>query len=216
MRDLEQIYEFSKAFAAYLQSINVSAMKDAYTKEKLCHFQKAFAALPMRNLSRDLALLISQMKDGAHSSAASFYAFPILQKIDFLSEETKKALDNHLSRFSKGQYFSSIGRVISDSGLQKQTLTFLKKAGILEDRFIVICPRCCKSRLSAFMTLSEKEELECLFSHPEKKEILEMHIRDLCHLCQFQFPYGTIQIEEIPFQVLTKVIGVPAPGLCKE
>lgn len=187
MDDLQQILQKYKEFGEYLQSIDLANLKKNYSRQELKEFTKELYSVKHRSVAYEVNQMIDEMKKEEYPELLGVHHYPVIRKIDFLSEDKKKELDEFLVRFRKGNYLSGFWRIVRDQKVEKQIESFLIENGVLEPKYAIYCPHCADHILTSYMNKEEKEELDKLVNQPfswDKFEELEEKMEGFCMECE--------------------------------
>lgn len=208
MTDIQEVIQKFEEFNSFLESIDLKEWKEKYSRQEIKEFSRQLYQLKLRSLAYELSKLADEMKIEEFPQLLGVHRYPVIQKIDFLSEEKKIELDQFLGRFRKGDYVSSFWRVVPDSKLTKQIEGFLIEQGVLEERFVALCPNCSDEHISDMMTKQEKEALDALLKEEptwERYEKLENLLRYGCDECGYETDLERIKPESMYFKTYLKL-----------
>lgn len=186
METMENILNKFKEFNTYLNGINLEQMSQSYSRKELEEFANSLRSIELRSLTYDLSKLTKAMKLKEFPELKGVHHYPELRKIDFLSEDEKVKLDNHLVRFRVGNMIAQFYEVTYDEGKVQKIIEFLLECGIVEQEFYVMCPRCGIEQISDRLTDDDKARLDRAIADKEqdnREEILDEYINYYCEEC---------------------------------
>ena len=187
MNDLEKIKEKFIEFSTYLESIDLNDLRKKHTRAELKKLSEDLYSINIRSLAYEIKKIVDEMKKEEFPELLGVHHFPVLKEIDFLTEEKKIELDEHLARFRAGNYLYGLRNVIRDSDKVKMVEQFLLEKGIVEDRYYVLCPVCGTGHISDELNKEEKAKLEEVIrdlNHNEREEKLEKYLQYICMDCE--------------------------------
>lgn len=207
MNEILQIQTKFQEFADFLETVDINQLRQHYSRSELKEFQKQLNAIKMRSLAYQIGQVVEEMKKEEFPELLGIHHYPALKEIDFLTEEQKKALDERLTSFRKGHYVQGLWHILKDSKKEKQIKEFLIQKGIVEQKYVVICPNCSDEWLSSVMNQEQKEQLDRLLLLPphadERYEGLEEILQDGCMECSYMPRIETIQ--EVTYKTLLEM-----------
>ncbi|QPW48836.1 hypothetical protein G9298_14085 [Bacillus thuringiensis] len=113
--------------------------------------------------------MIDEMKIEEFPQLMGVHHFPIINEIDFLTEEQKINIDKELVRYRVGNYVSVLWKVTRDEKVRKQLLAWLLNNDVLETKHAVLCPHCHNGNITQIMTTEEKVNLDSMFANYKKE-----------------------------------------------
>jgi peptide subunit release factor 1 (eRF1) len=189
MNDLEKIKEKFIEFNTYLESIDLNELRKKHTRAELKKLSEDLYSINIKSLAYEISKLVDEMKKEEFPELLGVHHFPDLREIDFLTDEKKIKLDEHLARVRVGNYLYGLRNVIKDSKKIKMVEQFLLEKGIVEDRYYVLCPVCGTGHISNELNKEQKAELEEVvkdLNHKEREETLEKYLEYICMDCEIE------------------------------
>lgn len=156
----EEIIENIRNLNTYLEGISLDELKKTYSRLELKEFYKQLYAERTRSLAYEISQMTDEMKKEEFPDLLGVHYFPIIKEMIFLTQEEKIALDKYLARLRKNYRASNWHLVTNDKDKYIQIQEFLLEKEIVSERFIVSCPHCNDSHLSAYLSKEQKEEFE--------------------------------------------------------
>ncbi|MEJ8548182.1 hypothetical protein [Brevibacillus borstelensis] len=204
---LEQILEKQQEFNQYLDSIDLSVLKEQYTRSELDNFSNQLYSLKTRSLAFEVKRLTDEMKKEEYPELLGVHHFPVLRQIDFLTEEQKIELDKFLVSYRKGNYVSGLWRITKKHGTVKEIEKFLLDKGVVEERHYAICPKCDQGYISSLLTPEQKQGIEKIITENESEERYEYLDTFLDHVCM-ECDRSTVpeEIETLNFKTVYKMV----------
>ena len=150
----EELLQKYEEFAAFLEGVDLSSLKNTHTRQGIKEFESQLGKIKLRNISFELSDMIKEMKEEEFPQLRGVHHFPALAEIDFMSEEKKIELDKYLCMVRKGNYVFNLFKFTNDT---KRLQQFLVEKGILEKVYRVTCP---KHYNETLITGLSKEKLE--------------------------------------------------------
>lgn len=170
----------------FLNSISLDDLRKQFNRHELNEFKSNLYNTKLRSLAYEISKMTDEMKFEEFPQLLGVHHFPILNEIDFLTEEQKINLDKELVRYRVGNYVSGLWKITRDESKRKQLLKWLLDNGILETKHAVLCPYCHNGNVTDTMTTQEKDKLDSMFSNYKKAydEDLEENLQDILeHAC---------------------------------
>lgn len=163
----EEIISKYNEFGEFLKTVDISELKQQYTRKELITLSESIRTSDLRSLWHEIYKLTEQLKLEEFPELLGVYRFPILKEIDFMTEEEKIELDKKLVGFNVGHYLPYLGRYTNE---HKKLEQFLLENNVVEKQYVVTCP-CCGGNewLSNTLDTKTKEAFDELLT----KEIVD-------------------------------------------
>ncbi|MDZ5607047.1 hypothetical protein U2I54_08040 [Bacillus pseudomycoides] len=188
----EQILNKYNEFNEFLMNISVDDLRKQFNRHELNMFVDELYKFKLRSLAYDINQVTKQMKLEEFPQLLGVHRFPVLKKIDFMTEEKKIELDKALVRFRVGNYLPYLGRYTDEKDKLEQ---FLLENGVVEKKYIVSCPCCGADEwLSSPLNLEKKNRVDKLLNMSEgnyydAEEEFEQIVDCICEECGFSPEY---------------------------
>lgn len=210
----EEIIENIRKHNTYLESISLDELKKVYTRLELKEFYSQLHNEKIRPLAYELSQLTEEMKKEEFPDLLGVQYFPVIKKMDFLTQEEKIALDKYLARLRKNYRARSWHLVTNDKDKYMQIEEFLLQKGVIKTSFVISCPHCNDNHLSNYLTKEEKEEFEESLDkyHQEKDykaldEIARVMDYEYCDECEEEVSVEIV--EEYNYEELILMVAAP-------
>lgn len=163
----EEIISKYNEFEEFLKTVDISELKQQYTRKELIALSESIRTSDLRSLWHEIYKLTEQLKLEEFPELLGVHHFPILKEIDFMTEEEKIELDKKLVGFNVGHYLPYLGRYTNE---HKKLEQFLLENNVVEKQYVVTCP-CCGGNewLSNTLDTQTKEAFDELLT----KEIID-------------------------------------------
>lgn len=163
----EEIISKYNEFGKFLKTVDISELKQQYTRKELITLSESIRTSDLRSLWHEIHKLTEEMKTQEFPELLGVHRFPILKEIDFMTEEEKIELDKKLVGFNVGHYLPYLGRYTNE---HKKLEQFLLENNVVEKQYVVTCP-CCGGNewLSNTLDTKTKEAFDELLT----KEIVD-------------------------------------------
>ncbi|HHT7153125.1 hypothetical protein P4I89_08345 [Bacillus cereus] len=163
----EEIISKYNEFGEFLKTVDISELKQQYTRKELIALSESIRTSDLRSLWHEIYKLTEQLKLEEFPELLGVHRFPILKEIDFMTEEEKIELDKKLVGFNVGHYLPYLGRYTNE---HKKLEQFLLENNVVEKQYVVTCP-CCGGNewLSNTLDTKTKEAFDELLT----KEIVD-------------------------------------------
>ncbi|WP_342761958.1 hypothetical protein [Bacillus sp. BR3(2024)] len=177
----EQILTKYKEFNEFLVSVSIDDLRKQFNRQELNTFKDQLYDAKLRSLAYEISKMTDEMKIEEFPQLLGVHHFPIINEIDFLTEEQKINLDKELVRYRVGNYVSGLWEVTRDEKVRGQLLTWLLNNGVLETKHAVLCPYCHNGNITQIMTTKEKDNLDAMFIQYKKEyaEDLEEKLQNI-------------------------------------
>ncbi|MED2125970.1 hypothetical protein P4V88_02280 [Bacillus thuringiensis] len=177
----EQVLTKYNELNEFLNSISLDDLRKQFNRHELNEFKSNLYNTKLRSLAYEISKMTDEMKIEEFPQLLGVHHFPILNEIDFLTEEQKINLDKELVRYRVGNYVSGLWKITRDESKRKQLLKWLLDNGILETKYAALCPYCHNGNVTDIMTTQEKDKLDSMFSDYKKAydEDLEEKLQDI-------------------------------------
>ncbi|PFU84654.1 hypothetical protein COK91_03120 [Bacillus cereus] len=201
----EQILEKYKEFNEFLMSVSIEDLRKQFNRHELNTFKSNLYNTKLRSLAYEISKMTDEMKIEEFPQLLGVHHFPILNEIDFLTEEQKINLDKELVGYRVGNYVSGLWKITRDESKRKQLLKWLLDNGILETKHAALCPYCHSGNVTDIMTTQEKDKLDSMFSDYKKvyDEDLEEKLQDIlenvCMECDSFTEVDDLKLEELKY-----------------
>ncbi|PFK01355.1 hypothetical protein COI97_15940 [Bacillus cereus] len=205
----KQVLPKYKEFNEFLNSISLDDLKKEFNRHELKELESKLRGIELRSLPYEISKLTDQMKLEEFPQLLGVHRFPVLKKIDFMTEEKKVELDKKLVSFRVGNYLPYLGRYTDQKDKLEQ---FLLENEVIEKKYVVTCPCCSADEwLSSPQSLEQKNKLETLLTKNEEdycdaEEEFESTVDCICGDCGFSPDYyemrdyarkGRVQFKEL-------------------
>lgn len=208
----EQILMKYKEFSTFLNNVDLESLKKDFTRQELNMLREEINNIPIRSLSYEISQKISEMKKEEFPQLLGVYRFPILNKMDILTETEKIELDKFLSNYRQGSFLGSLWKVIEDDEKEKQVEQWLIDHHVVEECYYLLCPDCEEAYVSVEMSKKMKEEFEYHVNEYKKTKLYghfeeaDLFIQYSCDECEFDTHLKDyLELEEIPYKKLLRL-----------
>lgn len=162
----EKVLSEYEKFNEFLNSVSLDVLRKQFNRHELKELESKIRGIKLRSLSYEISKLAAQMKLEEFPQLSEVHRFPVLKKIDFMTEEKKVELDKELVLFRVGNYLPYLGRYTDEIDKLEQ---FLLENGVIEKKYVVTCPCCGADEwLSTPQSLEQKNKLELLLDKNEE------------------------------------------------
>lgn len=172
----EEILNHYTAFNDYLESVDLSKLKEQLTREEMNEFTSVLFNTKGRNLAIEVSDMAKEMKIEEYPQLLGVHRFPILNDIDFLNEQQKIALDKYLGQHLVGNSVSGLWKITRNEKARKHLTQWLTTHNVLEENYFVLCPSCLDGFVTSNMDSEEKNHLLSLleeFKNDNRYELWE-------------------------------------------
>lgn len=192
----DQVISKYMEFSQYLESIDVNAWKGQFSRKELQEFESSIRKIKIRSLPYDISKLTDEMKKEEYPQLLGVHHFPLINKIEFLSEEQKIKLDEHLVKHQVGNYVNDLWGIVKDQKLQDLLFEWLLDKGVLEKKYAVMCPGCHDGIVSKLVDEEEKNHTQKLFDQYKEDGNWDLHeqivTEFICMGCDQEFELDEI------------------------
>ncbi|MBT3123271.1 MULTISPECIES: hypothetical protein [Bacillus] len=157
-----------REFSDYLNSIDLSQLCSMYSRKELQELKDTLHKIDIRSLPYELRTKIDEMKHREYPQLLGVYRYPVINEIDFLSDQEKTDLDKHLGRLRVNDPVLGLWRAIRVQEMQTKALDWLADRGVLTRVYEVLCPDCLGEPVSRRLSADEKLKLEKEFTEYKK------------------------------------------------
>lgn len=192
MADLTKVVEKYREFSNFLNEVDLSDINKKYSRKELQDTVKNIRNIDIRSMTLEISRIEEKMKLEEHPELLEVHNFPILKKIDFLSEEKKIELDRYLVRLRVGNYVAKSGlyTIARKPEVNHQLIEWLKDNGVIAEQWLVNCINC-SDTLGKVETNSEKAVLDNslkayreTYDYQHYERIMDvLNNQDLCMEC---------------------------------
>jgi len=206
MKDILQRFE---EFKEYLNGIDLESIKQKHTRAELKEFSKQLYNVKVRSLAYEVNQTAEEMKKEEFPQLLGVHRYPIINEMEFLTENQKIELDKFLVMIRKGGYVSGLWKISNKAEVIKKIEQYLIEKGVVEEQFVVNCPNCSGERMSSMMNTEEKAKLEALLSKEpswERYEELEGLLHYVCNECDTELNLEKIKVQNIKYKTFLKLV----------
>ena len=172
----EQILSIFRTLNEQLNQIDVPSLKEQFNREELTELNREIYELKVAepSIRKEIHELTEQMKKEELPQLLGVYRFPIINKIDFLSQESKVLLDKELAKYNTHQSGFNIGIHIFEGSaeLKNKAIEWLIENDVLHIQYHTECPECDDPR---YLTFTKTEFLEEQAKYILAKNFLESY-----------------------------------------
>lgn len=189
--NLKQIIQKYEEFNQFLNNIDLTQLRKLYTRAELNELEDTIRAVKLRSLSYDISQMTKEMKQEEYPQLLGVHHFPVIKKIDFLSEEKKIELDKFLVYFRVGEYVMGQGfyKVTKSREVIDKIYAFFAQNGIVEKQYFALCPSCRQSYISTVLNEEQKKKIDDALlldkDNAERYEILSSLLDYICQECDY-------------------------------
>lgn len=206
MNQTEQILSKYVEFEEYLQTVDLNELRKIYSRHELTEFRKQLYGVKLRSIAYEVGQMIDEMKKEEYPELLGVHHYPILRKIDFLSEDEKKKLDDFLLAIRPNNYVTGLWRV-AGSEKSKQIEQFLIDNNVVEEKHFALCPNCWDEHISSSLTNKQREQLEAILADKEDEDRYEKLAGILlygCGECHEEFDFD--ELNQLQYKTALKLI----------
>ncbi|PGC56586.1 hypothetical protein COM24_07180 [Bacillus toyonensis] len=184
----EAIISKYNEFGEFLKTVDISELKQQYTRKELITLSESIRTSDLRSLWHEIYKLTEQLKLEEFPELLGVHNFPVLKKIDFMTENQKIELDKKLVSFRVGNYLPYLGRYTDE---HKKLEEFLLENEMVEKEYVVTCPCCGRDEwLSGTLDTKTKEVLDKLLTKEivdecDDEEAFDNIVDTTCQECDF-------------------------------
>ncbi|PGV23046.1 hypothetical protein [Bacillus cereus] len=184
----EAIISKYNEFGEFLKTVDISELKQQYTRKELITLSESIRTSDLRSLWHEIYKLTEQLKLEEFPELLGVHNFPVLKKIGFMTENQKIELDKKLVSFRTGEYLPYLGRYTDE---HKKLEEFLLENEMIEKEYVVTCPCCGRSEwLSNTLDTKTKETLDELLTREnvddcDDVETFNRIVDRICEECDF-------------------------------
>lgn len=174
----EQILSIYRTLNEQLSQIDVPELKTQFNREELAELNREIYELKVAepSIRKEIHELTEQMKKEERPQLLGVYRFPIINEIDFLSQESKVLLDKELAKYNTNQSGFPIDIHIFEGSeeLKKKAIEWLIEKDVLHIQYHTECPAddCCEPR---YLVFTKKEFLEEQVKYIQAHNFLESY-----------------------------------------
>lgn len=157
-----------REFSDYLNSIDLSQLCSMYSRKELQELKDTLHKIDIRSLPYELRTKIDEMKHREFPQLLGVYRYPVINEIDFLSDQEKIDLDKHLGRFRVGDSISSLWLPVKNKGMGVRVIDWLVDNGVIDRFYVVLCPNCFRGSVTKLFSENDRNELSKAFVEYQK------------------------------------------------
>lgn len=209
MTTFQQIIDKFNEFNSYLEGIDLDKMKQEHTRLELKKFSRDLYNLKVRSLAYEVRKIVDEMKIKEFPQLLGVHHFPIINNVDFLTENEKIELDKFLVKHRVGDYVGGLWHITRNESKRKQLEEWLFQNGVIEEVYAVLCSHCHNGHISKILTHEEKSQLEINFKRYKETadyndyEKIERVIEYICMECDHETEID--YISELHYKELYKM-----------
>lgn len=128
---------------------------EQYTREELETLKKEIQKIYVGGFVGNINKTIKKKKEQEYPQLTRAYNYPVLNNVDFLSEQDIIRLDRFLARFARGNYLYGLQNSGIDRTKQQQTIEWLEKNKIIERFVAVVCTECSDGNVTEYFEENE-------------------------------------------------------------
>lgn len=197
----EQILAKQKEFKSFIESVDLQALRATFSREELKSFEQSLREIKVPSLSFEISKLIDNMKKEEFPQLLSVHRYPLINKINFLTQSEKEALDKHLMLIRMGNPVYNLYRVVRDSKKQELLKAWLLENQIVEPRYMATCFDCGSGYVTQEMNEEKKDALLADFNaykdgskaSDEDGESLLSRFEMMCYECEESFELDNLR-----------------------
>jgi hypothetical protein len=196
-------------FAAFMDQVNIEELRVDCTRQELKEFGKALYDINIRSLAYEVGKVVEQKKIEEYPQLLSIHRFPVLCKIDFLTEAEKISVDKWLGQFLKGYSMRSLYRAIGSKYNQEKEaklIAFLTEKQVIEPRYYVECLECGDNHISEELTIERKEQFEEALRNGDENVFDNIIVHSNCDVCHYHTYFDGFKVEDITYDTVYKMM----------
>lgn len=158
-----QILDKYKEFNQFLESIDLSSLRQQFNRQELNEFNEQLRGIDIRSVWYDIKKMTDEMKKEEYPQLLGVHHYPVINEINFLSEKQKLELDKYLVMHRVGNYVSGLWSITRENDIEKRLQTWLLNREVLKEVHVALCPHCRDGYISNVVDQDGKDGIEELF-----------------------------------------------------